>query len=902
MPAAVLSVLVQARGISSTNAGLMSVHGNLVKSEGAAARMSKQLAKGLKIAALGAAAGIAAAVKSAVDYDKEMRNVNSIAQLGERRFGKLKEKVLALAGPTAQAPKTLAAGLYDLVSSGFNANESLGILAKSARAATAGLTTTEVATKAVAAVLNAYELPASKAGEVSDQLFETVNRGVLTFEELANSVGDVLPYSSQLGIGLDEVGASVATMTKAGINAPETMTRLKAAMVTLLKPGGDLKKVLKGMGTTGEELLEKRGFLGALEAIAGQTDGTKEALAGLFPNVRALGAVLALTGIHTQAARDDLKAFSDTAGATNRALSQQEKSTAFQLQRLKAQVEVLAIGFGEKLLPEINKVIGVLSDPHLTAKQKLSKVFELISEGAQKALKAATGLATEYGPKIIGALASGMAKAWTQMNPLEKLLSAAVLVRVLGGKGAITAAGASIGRWLGLGISEGASTSMAATMATGSLAQSLGGGAAASGAGRWLGTEGSQAAFMRSQGLTMATTEREALAAQGGIFAGVAGESAATKFGGGFTTALKAVKWGRIGGLAIGAVLANEAIESFGRRSQEKSGDIKDALKGIADSSGIFDAGLGESLGDLQHRSGNAKNLLAQYEQLEHHRVKISGLTQSQLQKEAAELNLTKQQSRQLEGMFDLLRTGSRLKIGVQLGMDPAKLEALGTGFRTLRSGVLTSMGDIGRVVSANAQIISSQLPKGSKDARDKMAENFRAASKAVAISMQHGDISVKEGIGRMRSLLRNAQLISGDDPFEIAKGFRSSWKKAGQISDQQQQQVISDLGKMPPKAREKAFQTMMGYAKGLVQGKQLPEKDMRDLRSAVLSQFSTLQSGGKASATDLAIGVAGSFGSMGGAVANVLSLIQENTNHSWVLLAPIRSSTRSRKSVPSLA
>jgi len=309
------------------------------------------------------AVGLGASIAQTVKFDAAMRNVNSIAQLSEQRFGSLSKSVLTLAGPTAQAPETLAKGLYDLVSSGFNAQQSMQILEKSARAATAGLTTTEVSTGAVAAVLNAYRLPASAAGKVSDQLFKTVDRGVVSFESLATTVGDVLPFAASLGIGLDQVGASVATMTKAGISAPETMTRIKSVMQSMLKPGKTLTKTIKDLGyESGETLIKQKGFQGALETLAAATGGSKTKLAALFPNVRALGGALALTGKNTTVARGDLQGMTTASGATSTALSQQSKSISFQWNRLKAQSAALGISVGTKLVPALSGVVAQLSD------------------------------------------------------------------------------------------------------------------------------------------------------------------------------------------------------------------------------------------------------------------------------------------------------------------------------------------------------------------------------------------------------------------------------------------------------------------------------------------------------------------------------------------------------------
>jgi TP901 family phage tail tape measure protein len=346
----------------------------------------------LPLAAIGVASGV-----MALDFDRSMRNVNSIAQLPEKRFISLKKQVLDLAGPTAQAPKTLAEGLYDLVSSGFTADESIRILHKSALAASAGLTTTEVSTKAVAASLNAYHLPAQKAGWVSDTLFETVNRGVLTFDELARSIGDVLPFASQLNVPLNQVGAALSTMTKEGLSSAEAVTRTKNVLVTLIKPGKALTETLEGMGVSGEELVKKKGLQGALEAIVGTTKGGKAEIAELFPNIRALGGVLALVGKNAGFAQKDLAAFKDTTGATNKVLNEQEKSFGFKLQRSWAELQKVLIELGEDLLPIV--VPFVLELAHAGA--SVVQTFADLPGPLQKTALGIATLAALAGPMIL---------------------------------------------------------------------------------------------------------------------------------------------------------------------------------------------------------------------------------------------------------------------------------------------------------------------------------------------------------------------------------------------------------------------------------------------------------------------------------------------------------------------
>lgn len=336
------------------------VHAQVSKSFGGLAASAAKFAA-VSVGITGVAAGLAKAGQAVVGFDKAMRNVNSIAQLSEGRLKSLQGQVLKLAGKTAQAPQTLAEGLYDLVSSGFNAQDSMKVLAASAKAATAGLTTTEISTKAVAAVLNAYHRPAKDAANVSDVLFQTVNRGVISFETLAQTIGDVLPFASSLGVNVNQVGAALSTMTKEGLSGEEATTRLKNTLVAFIKPTDAMSAAIKKAGaSSGEALVKQKGFQGALEAVIGSTDGTKESLAKLFPNIRALGGALSLTGKNARSAHGDLAAFRDVTGATNKALSQQSKSIAYQWNKIKATFSAIAIAAGSVVVPAFGNALSAV--------------------------------------------------------------------------------------------------------------------------------------------------------------------------------------------------------------------------------------------------------------------------------------------------------------------------------------------------------------------------------------------------------------------------------------------------------------------------------------------------------------------------------------------------------------
>jgi TP901 family phage tail tape measure protein len=874
-PAAILNILVRAN-TSQATASLLKTDSQLKrtaasghKASMAMSRVGAQATRAAKGVALAGAAAGAASVKLAVDFDKGMRNVNSIAQLNEKQFQSLEKRVLRLAGPTAQAPKTLAAGLYDLVSSGFDANESMFILEKSAYAATAGLTTTEISTKAVAAVLNAYRMPAKNAGKVSDVLFRTVDRGVISFEELASTVGDVLPFASSLDVSLREVGAATATMTKAGINAPETMTRIKNVMVTLLKPGEGLRKAIKELGVeSGEALIKQKGFQGSLEALIGTTDGSKKAVAKLFPNIRALGGALALTGGNSKAAAADLKGMQEASGATSRALSQQSKSVALQWQRLKAQASVLGIQFGSKLLPEISALVKILSNPKLDAEEKFERITDAVIDLASRGFEKAVDVAAEAGPKIASAVAGGFVRAWSEMNPFAKLLTAAAIIRVVGGKGALTATGATIGQYIGAGVGGG----MAAGAATG-IASGLAGGAAAGTAGGAF-TKFGQKFEKNAAGILVPA----------GTAAGAAGGAAAgSKFLPALTGKLSPLVK-RAGMVGVGIALADQVLKGLGDRVTEGSDELRSRLEGMADrglmerffTDPVFESPFGDS-----KESGAAKPLLAAMDQLARKRTILSKAEIADLAAKARGLDLTKQQRAQVARTIDLLRVGSNLKIGVDLDMDPAKLQKLDAGIHFLRSGWAASMGDITKVTRRNMAIIRNTIGMNTTQGRKAAANNYRAMATAIKLQMDRSGNHTKAGWDRIRNLTRKADLVN---PTKAkAAAFGREWAlgmdRSQEITRKGFREMLREARKMPAPMRKVALDTWLAQIKEARRSKDITKGEFRKMRSNALAEFSGLEIGSKRKSKRGADGVIGNIARMVNESGKGLGVLVSNAN-----------------------
>jgi TP901 family phage tail tape measure protein len=270
---------------------------------------SKKSATGLKdlkseLTTVGSALSVAGAVgtgffglatASSMDFTAAMSNVNSIAHVSATELSSLRETVLALSDTYGQGATDLADGLYNIIGSGFEANDAVKILTASVVAAGAGLTTTETAATAVTAVLNAYSMSADQAGNVSDILFKIVDSGVISFETLADSMGRTLPLASSLGVSLEELGAAYAALTRVGYSGDMAETGIAALMTAAIGPTDALKESVKAYGyETTEALIAAEGFTGFLKFLQDTAGGSSEKMLALTGNTRANGAALAL--------------------------------------------------------------------------------------------------------------------------------------------------------------------------------------------------------------------------------------------------------------------------------------------------------------------------------------------------------------------------------------------------------------------------------------------------------------------------------------------------------------------------------------------------------------------------------------------------------------------------------
>ena len=289
-------------------------------------------------------------VKMAGTFDTAMRNVNTIAKQSEDQFARTKNAVLMLAVELGKSPTELAEALYNINSAGFKGAEAMSLLELSTKAALGGVTSVAIAAKATTAVLNAYSLGVDSASDVSDILFATVEKGVITYEELAGGIGKVLPTAVAANVKFDQLAAAIAALTKQGMDSDAAMISMNGLILQLINPTEALASAwLKYTGVLPSTTLQTTDLATAIGILDKIDNDNIETTVKFISEKRSLRAALGLTGESAKLyadAIDEVATKTKRAGTANGAYEQSTKSIGHALNMATSSFDVFKIAFG----------------------------------------------------------------------------------------------------------------------------------------------------------------------------------------------------------------------------------------------------------------------------------------------------------------------------------------------------------------------------------------------------------------------------------------------------------------------------------------------------------------------------------------------------------------------------
>lgn len=448
--ATIKDIIVRVRAdTSSLASGLAGASGAVTKFSSKMSSTGRSLQRNVSVPLLAVGA---ASVKMAYDFDESFVKIGALVGASKKDIEGYKKAVLELSGETAQAPKDLADALYFVTSSGFEGASALRVLESSAKASAAGLGDTVTVADAVTSAVNAYGEKTLSAASATDVLVGAVREGKGEASEMAGVIGRVIPLAAELDVTFQDVGAAMASMTLSGLDAAEATTALRGIFTTLLKPSLDGEKALKQMGLTVDELrdsMAERGLLETLMMLKDELGENKEAMAAIFPNVRALAGFLNLTGQNAAKNSEIFKELRDDVNATGEAFDKTARSDGFKFRKALAELQAAAIELGQQLIP-------ILVNDVIPAVRSAIKWWKGLSDESKSLALKLAGLAILSGPllRLGGALGKivGWLMKWSKVPklPAGGGIPTALPGKVPGGGGGILPAiGRAAGRFAG---------------------------------------------------------------------------------------------------------------------------------------------------------------------------------------------------------------------------------------------------------------------------------------------------------------------------------------------------------------------------------------------------------------------------------------------------------------------
>ncbi|MFS1030172.1 phage tail tape measure protein [Enterococcus casseliflavus] len=435
-----------------------------------------------KAITLPVAAGFTVATKAASDFTTQIGEIGPLLTNGQAITSEYKQQLEQMGESSKQWAKDYGVstteinqGLAEVVRKGYDANQTMGVMP-------AILDATKASGDAFNDVMNVstevisqfnlkgkdYETTVQNATRVTDSLTYVANATSAGFTDLGLAMSYVGPVANSLNMSVEETAAAIGLLSDAGIGGEKAGTALRGALTRLLKPSDQNIAGFEQLGISVDAF--KEGTLTLPDILdkiktntQGWTDAQRTSAIALAFGTESQSAMNVLVNQGGDALRNLTSETESASGATKKIADSMKDLPANKVARFKESLNVLAITFGEKLLPLVTPWIEKATDMVNSfselddATQNNIVKWGLMAAAAGPALKLLGGGISTIGSvtKGVGKLSTGIVKLVA--SAAEKKAIAGLATSITGvGTAATTAvgtgtAGAAAGGLAGMG-------------------------------------------------------------------------------------------------------------------------------------------------------------------------------------------------------------------------------------------------------------------------------------------------------------------------------------------------------------------------------------------------------------------------------------------------------------------
>ncbi|HJK10680.1 MAG TPA: phage tail tape measure protein [Methanocorpusculum sp.] len=314
-----------------------------------------------------AVAGIAAvgavmvdSTAKAVKFQEGMANVMTLLPgAGQEIEDELTSVIRDLQTELGITSEKSLPAMYQAISAGVPQNNVGEFLETAAKAAVGGSIDLELAVDGLTSVVNAYGWDFFDVATASDVLFTTVRLGKTDMQELSSSLSQVTPLAAAAGVGIDQVGAAIATLTAGGTQTSVATTQLRQMFSELGKDTTVVAQAFKTVsGQSFPEFIKSgKTVEDALSLLNDYADEAGTTINNLFGSVEAGSAALVLTGSGADMFSSSLEQMAESAGATEDAFQTMDNTVSRRMEKIGVKIDSFMERIGEKILPVVEETI-----------------------------------------------------------------------------------------------------------------------------------------------------------------------------------------------------------------------------------------------------------------------------------------------------------------------------------------------------------------------------------------------------------------------------------------------------------------------------------------------------------------------------------------------------------------
>ena len=396
---------------------------------GAIAGLTKVLA--------GAAAGLGtlgvAAVKLGSDFEAQMARVLAISDAAEDEFVAMTALAKELGASTAFSASEAAAGMENLASAGFTAQQIMAAMPGLLDLAAVSGGDVAAAAEVAASALNAFGLGAEMAGHVANVFAKAAADTNAECLDMGDAMKYVAPVAAAMCISLEETAAAIGIMSDAGIKGSQAGTALRGALTRIAKPTEIMQETMQALGISfydaeGNMLSLKDQVTVLQDAFVGLSQEQRnQALVTLYGQ-ESLSGMLALIEAGPEELEALTQSLKDSEGAAQKMAETINDTLKGDIDGLMGSLETLGIAFYQSISDPLKNAVRT-AEGYVN---QLTKIFEAeglggLASGIGNILSDAVTSIADSGPAMIEAaadLVSSFAEGIAENAPA--LLEAAV--------------------------------------------------------------------------------------------------------------------------------------------------------------------------------------------------------------------------------------------------------------------------------------------------------------------------------------------------------------------------------------------------------------------------------------------------------------------------------------------